>query len=152
MIPAVGAGGYLPAGIHPARWTEFERRYDVTPRRRTLIRGLQTALVEFWTAGCPRVYVGGSFLTPKPDPHDIDCCFDYAHDLDWSRLHAADLLSTANDCAAQRTRYGCEFHIANMAIALFGPFQAPITFLEFYQRNADGEPIGILALALGSLL
>jgi hypothetical protein len=151
MVPAVGVGGYLPPGIHEASWTEFENRYDVTPRRHTLLRGLQAALVEFHMAGCPLVYVGGSFLTSKPDPNDVDCCFDYAHELDWPRLAAAELLSTANDCAAQRTRYGCEFHFANMAITKFGPIQATITFLEFYQRNADGEPVGVLALDLGSL-
>jgi hypothetical protein len=151
MIPAVGAGGYLPAGIHRARWTEFEHRYDITPRRHTLLLGLQAALAEFHAAGCLQFYIGGSFLTSKPDPNDVDCCFDYAHDLDWSRLAAADLLSTANDCAAQRARYGCEFHFANMAIAMFGPLQATITFLEFYQRNADGDPVGVLALDLGSL-
>jgi hypothetical protein len=151
MVPAVGVGGYLPVGIHLAHWTEFESCYDVTPRRHTLIRGLQLALDEFRLAGCLQVYVGGSFLTSKPDPNDIDCCFDYAHDLDWPRLHAAGLLNTANDCAAQRVRYSCEFHFANMAISMFGPLQVPITFLEFYQRNADGDPIGILALDLGSL-
>jgi hypothetical protein len=151
MIPSVGIGGYLPTGIHQADWTEFESRYETTPRRHTLLRGLQAALTELCLAGCARVYVGGSFLTTKPDPNDIDCCFDYAHDLDWPRLAAADLLSTANDCAAQRARYGCEFHFANMVIAMFGPIQTTITFLEFYQRNADGDPVGILALDLGSL-
>ncbi len=151
MIPRVGVGGYLPAGVHPAIWREFESRYDVTPRRHTLLQGLQAALGELRMAGCLQVYVGGSFLTSKPDPNDIDCCFDYAHDLDWPRLAAADLLSTGDDCAAQRARYGCEFHFANMAITMFGPIQATITFLEFYQRNADGESVGILALDLRSL-
>jgi hypothetical protein len=150
MIPAARPDGYLPAGIHQAPWTEFERRYDVTPHRHILLQGLQSALVELSGAGCPRLYVGGSFLTPKPDPNDIDCCFDYAHDLDWARLAAADLLNTANDSAAQRARYGCEFHFANMAITMFGPIAATITFLEFYQRDVDGEPVGVVALDLGS--
>lgn len=151
MIPPVSAAGSLPAGIHSAQWSEFESRYAVTPRRQTLLQGLRAALGEFQLAGCPRIYVGGSFLTSKLDPNDIDCCFDYAHELDWARLAAADLLNTANDCAAQRVRYGCEFHFANMAIAMFGPLPATITFLEFYQRNADGEPVGVLALDLESL-
>jgi hypothetical protein len=102
-------------------------------------------------AGCPRVFVGGSYVTNKANPNDVDCCFDYAHDLDWPRLAAADLLSTGDECAAQRARYGGEFHFANMAIGMFGPLQEPMTFLEFYQRNADGESIGIIALNLGSL-
>ena len=151
MIPAVRPSGFLPPGIHPALWTEFEQHYDHTPRRHELLAGLAAALAELRAAGCSQIFVGGSFLTPKPDPNDIDCCFDYAHDLDWPRLAAADLLSTANDCAAQRARYGCEFHFANMAIDQFGPIQATITFLEFYQRNADGEPVGVVVLALGSL-
>jgi hypothetical protein len=151
MVSAVGPRDYLPPGIHPAPWKDFEQHHGSTPRRRTLLQGLLTALVELRAAGCPQVYIGGSFITPKPEPNDVDCCFDYAHDLDWPRLAAADLLSTANNCAAQRARYGCEFHFANMDIRLFGPFQAPITFLEFYQRNADGERVGVVVIELGSL-
>jgi hypothetical protein len=151
MIPAVGPSGYLPSGVYLALWQELEHRYDSTPQRHALMEGLRTALAELRAAGCPQVYVGGSFITPKPNPNDVDCCFDYAHDLDWSRLAAADLLNTANDCAVQRVRYGCEFHFANMAIGQFGPIATTITFLEFYQRSVDGEPIGIIALDLGSL-
>jgi hypothetical protein len=151
MLAAVGPNGFLPPGIHAALWTEFEQHYGYTPRRHELLAGLGAALAELRAAGCARIYVGGSFLTARPEPNDIDCCFDYAHDLDWLRLAAADLLSTANDCAAQRARYGCEFHFANMVIGGFGPIQDTITFLEFYQRNADGEPVGVVALALGSL-
>lgn len=150
MIPAAGPTGFLPRGIHPALWPEFRSRYDFTTHRIELLGGLKPALVEFAAAGCPAVYVGGSFVTSKAEPRDIDCCFEYAHELDWTRLHAADLTSTKDDCARQRARYGCEFHLAHIVIGGFGPVQRHMTFLEFYQQNG-GDPVGIVVLDLGSL-
>ena len=108
--------------------------------------GVLASLIGLLWIGQGLGYVGGSFITPKPEPNDVDCCFDYAHHLDWPRLAAADLLSTANDCAAQRARYGCEFHIANMVIGLFGPIQVPpsvnSTGLRFGQVKLTGPSAG----------
>jgi hypothetical protein len=147
MISSLGANGFLPPGIHPATWSQFEARYGFNPRRRTLLRGLRLALDVLRAAGCPRVFVGGSFVTDKPDPNDFDCCFEFAHHLDWARLQAAEILATADGCAAQRVRYGGEFYLDNLNISRFGPVAGRITFLEFFQQ-VGGRPVGIVVIDL----
>jgi hypothetical protein len=77
MIPPFEqASGYLPPGIHPASWEEFNQRYATSERRRDMIAGLKLALEELRAAGCKIAYVDGSFVTDENDPADFDACWD----------------------------------------------------------------------------
>ncbi|MDQ3701448.1 MAG: hypothetical protein M3442_11080, partial [Chloroflexota bacterium] len=77
MIPPFEAStGLLPSGVHEATWEEFVARFGWTPHRLALLAGLKAALDALEAAGCPRVYVDGSFVTAKPDPGDFDGCWE----------------------------------------------------------------------------
>ncbi len=79
MIPPFEAStGLLPSGVHEATWEEFVARFGWTPHRLALLAGLKAALDALEAAGCPRVYVDGSFVTAKPDPGDFDGCWEPA--------------------------------------------------------------------------
>jgi hypothetical protein len=87
MIPPFDpAPGALPPGIHEATWAAVVVRYGYNPVRRRLLDGLAMALEGLRVAGCRRAYLGGSFVTTKPEPGDFDMCWDVAG-VDEDRLH-----------------------------------------------------------------
>jgi hypothetical protein len=77
MIPDLTASGVLPPGIHDAEdWSEVVRRFGDTPERAALIAKLRQGLDNLRDAGCPWVLLDGSFVTSKPDPNDVDGCWE----------------------------------------------------------------------------
>lgn len=132
----------LPAGIHPATWREFARRFGSTKHRRHLIAGLRRALRALRTAGCRTAYVDGSFVTNKPHPGDFDGCWD-VDGVDPDRLDSV-LLVFDNRRAAQKAKYGGEMFPAQLNEGATGQ-----TFLEFFQVDkATGRAKGIVQLDL----
>src|SRR5689334_20527946 len=61
--PLDDRSGNLPPGVHDAAWSELVARFGSTPHRLMLLAGLKAALDELRTAGCPRAYIDGSFVT-----------------------------------------------------------------------------------------
>jgi hypothetical protein len=76
MIPQFNSDGNLPPGIHLCAWEEFVARFGTTQQRLNLIAGLKIAMAQLRSAGCPKVYIDGSFVTHKLVPGDFDACWD----------------------------------------------------------------------------
>lgn len=137
MIPAFDpATGALPAGIHESDWASFVTRYGTTPRRVALLAGMQRALVSLANAGCTRVYLGGSFVTTKPEPGDWDGCFE-AEGMNFFRLDKA--LARSNRLAMKDLYFGELYNAADLAIT----GQA---FRDFFQSSRASQPVGVIAL------
>src|SRR5260370_42345030 len=110
MIPPFDDDGNLPPGIHAATWNELERRYGPTRHRRSLLKGLRTALGILRKVECRRVYVNGSFVTAKRAPQDFDVAWEPAG------VDVANLLRLEpvfgefdNQRAAQKAKFSGEF-------------------------------------------
>jgi hypothetical protein len=72
------------------------RAHGTTPRRRTLVRKLRIALAELRAWGFSGdVFVGGSFITDKWEPGDVDVVLDCSRMADsmWPRFARAFLPS-----------------------------------------------------------
>jgi hypothetical protein len=134
-IPPFTEKGYLPPGIWAMSWSEFCDRYGYNSRRINLLSGLMSALKLLIRSGCDEVYIGGSFITSKERPNDIDGCFDGVG-IDVSLLDSA-----FDDLDKQQTLFGCELRLDFMS-----------AFQGFLQSDRNGQPIGIVALDLNSLL
>jgi hypothetical protein len=66
--------GVLPPGVHQATLAEVVERFGYGSRRRAYLANILAELVDtVQRAGASAVAVGGSFVTEKEDPHDIDC-------------------------------------------------------------------------------
>ena len=76
MIPPFDEHGFLPLRIYHVTWPEFVERFATNAHRRRLIEGMRQVLLALRDAGCPRVWIGGSFVTAKPDPADYDICWE----------------------------------------------------------------------------
>lgn len=72
-IPKFRADGYLPDGLYLASEAEILFRFGSSNRRRRLL----TLRLKRWIelarlVGGRRLFIDGSFVTAKPEPHDID--------------------------------------------------------------------------------
>jgi hypothetical protein len=144
MIPLFDVKGKLPPGIHHCTWEEFVARFGTTQHRLTLIVGLKAAMLQLQSAGCAIAYIDGSFVTHKLIPGDFDACWD-ANGVDMALLQAIApvLLKFDAKRAAQKAEYGGEFFPAGWPADSSGTL-----FLEFFQRDRDGNPKGIVAINL----
>ncbi len=146
MIPEFRRDGQLPPGVHPADWTEFQRRFSQTPRRQTLLAGMlqatrlqATRLLKL--AGCQTLYIDGSFITNKPEPGDFDACWDVSG-VELALL-APIFLDFSSDRAAQKAQFGGELFPAQLPEGSTGQL-----WLDFFQRDRNGRSKGVVALRL----
>lgn len=144
MIPPFNSDGKLPPGIHTCTWEEFVAQFGTTPHRLNLIAGLKTAMEQLKHAGCQTVYVDGSFVTNKAVPGDFDACWE-VNGVDMNKLKTAApaLLNFANKRAAQKAQYRGEFFPAGWPADITGTL-----FLDFFQKDRDGNPKGIISIEL----
>lgn len=94
--------------------------------------------------GCRTVYIDGSFVTTKEKPGDFDGCWD-PEGVDFDRLAGSVLLNFENQRAAQKSRFRGEMFLSNTRADAAGAL-----FLDFFQKDQDGYPKGIVALDLRS--
>jgi hypothetical protein len=78
--------GDLPEGAHDFSIEEFRARYGYNAWRRFLLDGFERALGTLKRAGVRRVTVGGSFVTNRELPGDIDACWDLDPDVNVARI------------------------------------------------------------------
>ncbi|MBS1994828.1 MAG: hypothetical protein JSS86_00900 [Cyanobacteria bacterium SZAS LIN-2] len=100
-IPQFDEDGLLSPGMHHASWDEFVARFGHTDRRFRQSQGLLAALINLQEAGCKQAHVGGSFVTAKEDPTDVDYVFA-PEGLDLSKLEP--MLDRANYLAHRQAR------------------------------------------------
>lgn len=130
MIPAPNALGELPSGIHLVTWDEVVSRFGTTSRRQVLCEGLRRALANLQEAGVRRVFLDGSFVTTKAEPHDIDGCWEWTAAVDLRRLDPV-LLDFTHGRQAMQATYGVDFFLATWVEAGSG--------LTLTSSNATGR-------------
>ena len=143
MIPEFDENGNLPPGIHWATYEQFVERFGITERRLLMIQGLQLAMEQLKAAGCRTIYIDGSFITNKINPKDFDACWEPGDvDLDYLRINAPRLFNYT-DSAAQKAKYKGEIFRADQPVGNYG-----LTSLDFFQRDREKNPKGIIAIDL----
>ncbi len=138
------ADGNLPQGIHILTLAETKSLLVFNERREDLFNGFTRAWSSLQQAGCQKIYIGGSFATNKEFPGDFDACWDTTN-IDFKTLIDIEpvLLDLNNNCAAQKAKFGGELFPADLPTALTGE-----THLDFFQKDRDGNPKGIVSIHL----
>jgi hypothetical protein len=77
--------GLMAPAVYHVDWSTFAARFGYTPRRRKQLAALLAALHLVKKAGGKRASIGGSFITAKVNPGDIDCRWE-REGLDWTIL------------------------------------------------------------------
>jgi hypothetical protein len=132
-VPPFEADGTLPPGIHSALWVEVANHLGSTARRRSLLRGLSSAITQLRFAGCRRIWLDGSFVTTKPEPGDYDACWDPGG-VDVKRLDPV-FLDLTNGRRNQKIKYLGEWFPFNIVETASGK-----VFLDFFQQHPSGGP------------
>ena len=153
FLPQFNEDGYLPVGIYTIAWRRLEECYSFTERRRRQLQGLLAALHIFKKHSLSKVYVGGSFVTGKRRPTDIDlvCTGKEASSIDVSVL-----VSSGNELyPSPRNLYGIDVDFGDKTLALsklqFCPvFSAELTGLPEFAGGAvpKRRMVGVIELDL----
>ena len=143
-ISTFDSNGNLCAGIQLTTWQQVEDTFAFNARRQELLSGLKRACEPLKQAGCPRIYIGGSFVTNQEFPGDFDVCWA-DETVDFVRLKEIDpvLLDLTNKRAAQKAKYGGELFPASVTEG-----SSKKKFLDFFQTTRNGETKGIIAVDL----
>lgn len=137
--------GYLPPGVHPMTASAFVGRFAWNGRRRLLCSGLMRAVGSLRDAGCRSLIVDGSFVTAKELPGDWDAAFDPVG-VDSSKLDPI-LLRHRDGRKAMRAKYlGDLFPWGAVASLASGA-----VYLDFFQKDRDGVPKGVIHLILATI-
>ena len=141
-IPPFTKDGLLPPGIHSTTMPEVERRLGFSPQRRSLIEnGLKPVAQELRRLGFSEVYLGGTFVSTKSSPDDID---GYLH----TRLDSKTLDAIVQRQETWRTRYQLDFYPAYEDLE----GESSVAYWQSWFGHTDDEPPkekGIIKLTLG---
>lgn len=134
----------LPVGIHLATIKEVEDRFANNAGRKRLFSGLIKGLNELKAAGCPQVFLDGSYVTGKPNPKDYDLCWDPTG-VDPAKLdpiiwHPVYLRAPRSE---QQGKYYGDYFQSTTQDNNTGK-----TFLDFFQIDRDGNQKGIINIKL----
>ena len=155
LIPAFDpVTGALPPGDYRATLEEVAKRFGFTPRRRWLLKGLSTAVEAFRAAAIKEIYIDGSFCTDKPDLGDIDGYW-VEPDTDvydrinpyWIDFELVLVPSIGKRKWRMWADHGIEFFIHPAMQATPGE-----GFPEFFRRDRNGQPRGVIQVIKGSQL
>lgn len=120
MIPPLDARGLLPPGQHECEnFSELALHFATNGRRVALFQNLERFIrteLSLVAAGL-HLYIGGSYLSDKPHPSDIDCTLSVPlRDI----AAYADLVQLSADGAKGRiyTTYGVEFYLTIDALGM----------------------------------
>lgn len=138
MIPAFNSWGALPPGEYETNMTEIEARFGFNDYRKRQMVGLKDAITNLKQAGVRQVWIGGSFVSRKPNPGDIDGCWDPVG-VDADLLDPV-FLDFKDHGIAMKEKYGVDFY-PNVVEAGSGQI-----FSRFFQYDRNNRSRGILTI------
>lgn len=145
LVPLPGSPWpVLPPGVHQASLDEVAVAFATNPWRRGLFDSLINAAARLRFAGCPTVYLDGSYVTGKPRPGDFDACWDPTG-VDPAKLDPV-FLQFGNGRAAQKAAFKGEFFPSSMICTDVGQ-----AFVDFFQLDRfTGKQKGIISISLSA--
>lgn len=147
VLPEFDIDGDLPPGIHQATIDELERRFSrffVSDRRIALFaRFKQLAALARSSGIVDGVVVGGSFVTSKAEPNDIDVVIVLSNDLDFDALTPIQYSVTDRSALRRVLKSGA----LDVVTVRSGTTQMDL-MLEFFQSKRDNKQVGIVEVKL----
>ncbi|MCW2959682.1 MAG: hypothetical protein JWM90_69 [Thermoleophilia bacterium] len=146
-IPAANAIGDLPLGVHrAASWDEFATRFATNERRSDLLGQLRPALDALHGAGITQAIIGGSYVSTKLHPGDVDIAFMSPPE---GPAQAKRALAALGERASEVHGYPADALLTE-APTLQGVVPG-INVLEFFQRSREGNPRGVVTVSTAPL-
>ena len=135
----------LEEGIHEFSLQDFKEMFVYNDVRVKQYIGLIAAIINLKEAGCPAIYLDGSYVTQKPVPGDYDACVDYTG-VDFGILDPV-FTTFDNQRQAQKEKYEGEFFPHHIEADRIGTI-----FIDFFQKEKhSGGRKGIIKLDLTNI-
>jgi len=147
MLPALDGEGDLPTGVHSANLTEIEKsfgRFTNSDQRIRLFARLKVLVDMAKASGIvERMLIGGSFVTTKAKPNDIDVVMIISKGVDFDSLNPSQMV------VADRTSLNTLFKDGEFDVIVVRNGTARMqTAIEFFQTNRDNKSVGIVEVEL----
>jgi len=152
-LPAFDRAGFLPPGMHRTSFPDFAARYASTPRRRALVGRLEVTFADLAAAGWSRVYVGGSFVSDKAKPGDVDVLIPRQKGVACDKLVRVAKRERPNDLHF----YGARKIVTNAFEKQITPAQKQAwqirkpDFMQFFSQNRAGKQVGMVVVELAGM-
>lgn len=147
MLPEFDIDGDLPPGIHQATLDELEAqlgRFVVSDRRINLFGLFRQLMTMARSSGIvDRLLVGGSFVTAKPEPNDIDVVVIISVDVDFEALTAGQYAVTDR----RALRRVLKTDALDIITVRNGTTRMDLV-LEFFQSKRDNKQVGVVEVKL----
>lgn len=141
-LPFSSEGLLLPqSGPYELTLTEIERHFGWGGHaRRNLLDGLKAATTNLMAGGVTRIILGGSFVSRKIDPRDVDMAWWFNPDIDWAVI---DPVFQVAERRAARGKYCVDQVIDGVREQPYE--QSHEYFLRFNKRMPAGyQKVGIV--------
>lgn len=138
--------GYLTPGVHNMTWVDFYHQFSFSPKRKTLLEGLERAIDILKQCGCTVIYIDGSFVTCKLEPNDYDACWD--GDMALVVLNMQDLEPVFLDFSNERKKQKVKYHGEIFPAGLHADSLGTLYFDFFQQIRFSMDKKGIVAIKL----
>jgi hypothetical protein len=147
VLPEFDIDGDLPPGIYHATFDELERRlsrFVVSDRRISLFAKFNQLMAMARSSGIvDRLVLGGSFVTSKPEPNDIDIVIVLSTDLDFDALTPSQYAVTDRSALRRVLKTGA----LDVITVRSGTTQMDLV-LEFFQSKRDNKQVGVVEVKL----
>jgi uncharacterized protein DUF6932 len=147
VLPEFDIDGDLPPGIHHATFDELERRlsrFVISDRRINLFTSLKQLMAMARGSGIVhRLVIGGSFVTSKAEPNDIDIVIVLSNDLEFDALTPSQYAVTDRSALRSVLKTGA----LDVTTVRSGTSQMDLV-LEFFQCKRDNKQVGVVEVKL----
>lgn len=118
---------------------EFENHFGTNDWRKDRVKNALLFFEIFLACGCSTVYIGGSFVSTKKNPDDIDLCFDLGN-IDYNKLEKVfpDFFDF-NKIGEIRRNLKC--HILHFD-------KSNLQYLHMLERDLNGDQKGLVKINL----
>lgn len=146
MVPAFNNEGELPGGEHVCSMEEFKERFVYNGIREIIFGGLLKLTKDLIAIQCTMIYIGGSFVTDKNEPNDIDVCWEDNDGIDWGLLDSDFQIFFDLDPPRswQHNEYFADVFPANIMEGSSGKL-----FKDFFKSNTETDnPKGVIKMRI----
>ena len=132
--------GLLSPGVHRHSVKEVIEVFGRSNhQRRNLADGLYAGVESLRAASVEVIVIGGSFITAKPEPRDVDGCWLYTPKVDIGKLDPVFLAETS----ASKAKFLMDFTIDGVRVVPTGQY---LTRYEKLTISREFQPAGVVLL------
>ena len=122
---------------------EFKQHFGTNSQRMQLLNNALPFFKIFHSCGCTDVYVGGSYVSKKKNPEDIDICFDIS-DIKQEKIKTMfPQFFDINERGRIRRDLKCHIFVFD---------KNDTELFDLLKEDRDGNPKGLVKLDLNEIL